>query len=284
MKQVFIDVGELGWSLYLSAHMRWLKHTSQTIPSVMILPGREVFYSGLVDEVFYVPGDFSKTFDLEQQDRFGFLGVDQQLRDYVNSKLPKGYEVSERQPLGCPSWKTVFLGQMMWEPYQLTVRHAYCFQTEIYIFPRQRKAEYFNKRNLPRAFYVALITRLCDEFHNYTIRSIGTKNGTYEITEAEIGKENYSNFFDITNIQDLINFSQFAIGAVGSQSFPLKLSLLQGVPSFIIGHEKHRHTVVENWMKTRTGFYEIDKDGYNNFHSEDCINKIVEFLKEGKDG
>ncbi len=281
MKQVFLDVGELGWSLYLSAHMRWLKHTNQTIPSVMVLPGREVFCSGLVDKIFYVPDDFATVFDLEQQDRFSFLGVDQQLRDYFNPRLPKGYEVSKRQPLDCPSWKTVFLGQMVFRPYAKYPNISGHFPPEIHVFPRRREAKHFNKRNLSLFFYVALINRLCDEFLDCTIKSFGTKDGACDIG---VNKVNYLNLLGKTTIESLIFRSQFAIGAVGSQSFPLKLSLLQGVPAFIIGHERQRHTVNENWMKTRAGFYEIDKDGYNNFHSEDCIDKIVEFLKEGRDG
>ncbi|HDY86904.1 MAG TPA: hypothetical protein ENH82_02175 [bacterium] len=197
------------------------------------------------------------------------------------SKLPKGYQISERQAFTDDSWKTAFIGQTIFKPYEPN-QYWYDGKNEILVFPRHRKVEYFNNRNLPRTFYVGLIDRLCGEFQDCLIRTIGTKKGAYDITEVEIERHNYSNFVGWTSIEDLIWRTQFAIGAVGSQSFPLKLSLLQGVPSFVIGHEKFRHVRSENWMKTRVGFYEIGRDGYNDFYSEDCIDKIVKFLKEGK--
>ena len=283
MKETFLDVGELGWSLYLSAHLRWLKSLNKPLPSVMLLPGREVFYRGLVEKVFFVPDDFYTTFDLGKQDRFGFLGTSPgMLRIYADSKLPKGYQISRRQAFTDDSWRTVFLGQKIFEPYEPGATLPGERKNKILIFPRCRKAEHFNHRNIPQFFYVALIRRLCEEFKDCTIRSMGTKNGAYEIAEAETGKENYSNFIDKSTIEELINFTPFAIGAVGAQSFPLKLMLLQGVPSFMIGHERDRHVHFENWQRTRAGFFEIGKDDYNRFYSEDCIDKIVEFLKEEK--
>lgn len=282
MNETFLDVGELGWSLYLSAHLRWLKHIGKSKPSIMLLPGREVFYRGLVDKIFPVPEDFYTTFDLEKKDRFGFLGVSPAyLRIYINSKLPKGYQLSKRQAFTDDNWTTVFAGQRIFEPYE-PKRHFGGIKNKIFVFPRFRETKYFNRRNLPRAFYVDLISRLCEKFQDYSIIQMGTIGGAYDIGRHEIKRPNYTCRFSGSTIEDLIWWMQFAIGAVGSQSFPLKLSLLQGVPSFIIGHEKFRHVRSENWMKTRVGFYEIDRNGYNDFYSEDCIDNIVEFLKEGR--
>ncbi|PIE53416.1 hypothetical protein CSA37_01500, partial [Candidatus Fermentibacteria bacterium] len=38
-----------------------------------------------------------------------------------------------------------------------------------------------------------------------------------------------------------------ARAAVGNQSGTVKMTLLCGTPTFIFGHEVHRHTVTENW-------------------------------------
>ena len=124
-----------------------------------------------------------------------------------------------------------------------------------------------------------LLYRLCDEFENddtYIIRTMGTKSGAYDI---DIDKKNYVNFLDRTSLSDLIEGAKTTICAIGGQSAPLKLMLLQGVPSFMIGHEKKRHVEVENWAKTKVGFYEIGKNEYNDFNDFDCIDKIVEFIK-----
>jgi len=280
MREVFLDVGELGWSLYLSAHIRWLKRHTQSFLSVMVLPGREVLYHGLADKIFLVPDCFFTDFNMNQQNRFTFKNLrSQRLRGYFDSKLPKGYFVSRTQPLDEPSWKKVFVGRMLFRPYATIGKYDECGHKEIHVFPRCRKSKYFNLRNLPIEFYKELLHRLCEEFENddtYIIRTMGIKSGAYDI---DIDKKNYVNFLDRTSFADLIEGAKTTICAIGSQSAPLKLMLLQGVPSFMIGHEKKRHTKIENWMNTKAGFYEIGKNGYNDFYSPDCIDKIVEFIK-----
>jgi len=278
MKEVMLDVGELGWSLYLSAHIRWLKHHGRSFLSVMVLPGREVLYHGLADKIFLVPDCFFTDFNMNQQNRFTFQRLkSQKLRGYFNSKLPKEYFVSRTQPLDEPSWKKVFVGRMLFRPYVSEMVWQGIKRDEIHVFPRCRMAKYFRSRNLSREFYIALINRLCDEFEDCLIQTMGTKSGAYDIV---IDKVNYRNLLDQTSIENLISGAPLVRCAIGSQSAPLKLMLLQGVPSFMIGHEKKRHIEIENWMKTKAGFYEINRNGYNDFNSPDCIDKIVEFLKK----
>ena len=64
-----------------------------------------------------------------------------------------------------------------------------------------------------------------------------------------------------------------------SQSAPMKLALLQGVPSFMIGHEQERHVKQENWAATKAGFYSISKADYNTADVTDCIDEIVNFIR-----
>lgn len=82
------------------------------------------------------------------------------------------------------------------------------------------------------------------------------------------------------DVQDLIDRCQVAKVAIGSQSAPPKISLLQGVPTFIIGNERIRHVNSENWMRTKIGFYDVHKDSYYKFDFEDCEDKIISFIKE----
>ena len=81
-------------------------------------------------------------------------------------------------------------------------------------------------------------------------------------------------------LQDLIDHCQSAVVTIGGQSAPPKIALLQSVPTFIIGHQRKMHTVEMNWMKTKVGFYEIDKRGYSKLVISDCIDEILTFVRE----
>jgi len=135
-------------------------------------------------------------------------------------------------------------------------------------------------RNLPLGFYVNLIERLCSEFPKYRVRTIGTTQAAYDIN---INKVNYVNWVGKSeSLQDMIDRCQTAVAAVGSQSGPPKIALFQGVPTFMIGHQRHRHMVNENWSKTRVEFVEIKNDNYADFDKTKCIDQIVSFIKEGE--
>jgi len=278
MKEVLLDVGELGWSFYLSAHIRWLRSQKKPIPSVMVLPGREALYRGLANSILTVPDCAFKDFKMEQQNRFTFMNVGgQRLREYFEKHLPWDHYISRTQPFDCHLWHKVYVGQMLFRPYVPKMVWQGIRKNEIHVFPRCRKSKYFSPRNLSISFYIDLLSRLCDEFKDCIIYTMGTKSGAYDIN---IDKENYMNFLDQTSIESLLSGAPLVRCAIGSQSAPLKLMLLQKVPSFMIGHEKKRHTETENWLKTKVGFYEIGKNEYNNFYSPDCIDKIVEFIKK----
>ena len=289
MKEIFLDIGELGWSLYLSAHLRWLKTQGKLADAVMCLPGRECFYEGLVDKIFQL--EWKRRAERLAQDCFGFYGLpDHKLRAYFNARVPAGYQLSEEQPLTGFSWKDIFKDEMIFEPYpyknkSLAKLSETIAMKEILVFPRYRDAFPFSVKNLSRTFYVSLISKLCDEFPDYIIRTMGTKGGawniTYDYSDPGVAKPNYINHIGKTpTIQALIDRCQCAVGAVGSQSAPPKIMLLQGVPTYMIGDSRKRHQEEENWMETRCGFWEIGIQDYNKFYSWECIEEIVEFFKE----
>ena len=290
MKEIFLDIGELGWSLYLSGHLRWLKKHAEPAPAVMTLSARDCLYEGLVDKIFHAHWKHSENRLLAEQECFGFYGLpDYKLRDYFNAQVPDGYHVSETQPLGAYFWRELYKDEMIFEPYpykdeSLANLSKTIAMKEILVFPRCRDG-IFRLRNLSKAFYASLISKLCDEFPDYMVRTMGTKQGAHSISykpdELGIANPNYINHIDKTpTIQSLIDRFQVAVGAVGSQSFPPKLALLQEVPTFMIGHSMERHCREENWSNTLCGFWEIGLEDYNDFYSEKCIDEIVTFFKE----
>ena len=247
MKEAFVDIGELGWSLILSAHTRWLKRRNQAVPLVMTFPDRMSLYEGLADDVQVVPSNFNQKFGHGIASGFGLQCITgDQMRAYFNEALAPQYFVSAKMSFRCV--KPIFIGQVIFEPYPYKVNHS--DRSEILIFPRYRNSV---ERNIPKLFYINLVNLICDEFPNCFVRVIGTANGAYDIDEVR--KNNYINCVGRSgSIQDLIDSCQSAIVAVGSQSAPPKISLLQGVPTFIMGHERERHINTDNWMSTKVAF------------------------------
>ncbi len=290
MREIFLDCGELGWSLYLSGHLRYLKAKGKLANAVMTLPGRDCLHEGLVKNIYQAHWGYKESQLLKEQDCFGFLGLpDFKLRAYFNARVPDGYQLSETQPLTGGSWKEIFKGEMIFEPYpykdeSLNNLNKTIAMKEILVFPRYRDAMPFCLKNLPKAFYTSLISRLCEEFPEYIIRTMGTKEGahniSYEPGELGVNRPNYINHIGKTpTIQALIDRCQVAVGAVGSQSAPPKITLLQSVPTFMIGHTRKRHQEEENWGKAKCGFWEIGFLDYRDFYDGKCIDEIVEFFK-----
>ena len=60
MKLAFIDIGELGWSMYVNAHIRWLKQQGEVSVAVITYPDRRCLYEGLADVVIDAPAEFYK--------------------------------------------------------------------------------------------------------------------------------------------------------------------------------------------------------------------------------
>ena len=272
---MYVDIGELGWSLYLSAHLRWLKKNTNHSLAIMTSADRKCLYRESTNSIINIPDDFYRFFKAEQ-DCFGLHRVPNvELKNYFKGKIPLDYIIPEYFNFNCDC--RVLLNKVIYKPYKYTEKLK--GKRKILIFPRYRNHPAFRCRNLPKSFYIELIKILCNKFPDYGIKTIGLNSGSYNI--EEIRKNNYVNGIKKkADLQDMINECQLAVGAIGSQSAPLKLTLLQRISTFMIGHEKNRHTKEENWMRTRAGFYEIAKNSYANFSFKECIGNIVSFIKE----
>lgn len=275
MRTAFVDIGELGWSLYLSAHARWLKRQGRPMSLVITLPDRMCLYEGLADAVRAVPADFNREFGQTIASCFGLEGVPaDRLRGYFNRMLAPDYSVSDEMTFRCrPYWPYAYKGKFLYASYPYKTELS--GPKEILVFPRWRNAV---NRNIPKNFYIMLLSLLCDKFQDCIIRTIGVSNGAYDIYEVK--KENYANLVgENSGLQDFIDRCQVAVAAVGSQSAPPKISLLQGVPTFMIGHERDRHVSQDNWAGTKVGFYEIPRASYDKFNFADCTARIMEFVR-----
>lgn len=273
MKRALIDIGELGWSMYVQAHIRWLKKTSDDSVAIITYPDRRCLYDGLVDIVQIVPPGFYTTFNTQAQNCLGIQKVlPDILRSYFMSHLPNGYVIPDDFIIGC---KCRFGDRLDFAPYKYEKKLT--GKREVLIFPRRRLGGWYSYRNLKESFYAELIKRLCDEYPNFNVRTIGTAMGAYDIS---VDKPNYINHVGKgERLQDMIDRCQLAVAAVGSQSGPPKIALLQGVPTYMIGHQRERHMKNENWMGTAAGFYKVIDSDYGKFDADECIEAIVSFIK-----
>ena len=283
-KPIVVDVGELGWSLYLVAHLRFLKSYYNFTMAVMTYPDRQCLYEGIADDILNIPDEFYEKFDTSKQECFGIAASTdnesaKRLKSFFLQKIPNGYYIPPGFEFNCKAFGYVYKHK----PFQYTQGYGDNAIKEILVFPRSR--EYRNPiiptRNLPEEFYVELIKKLSWGFTEFNIRSMGLTSGSYNIEYSlnhGIELVNYINDIKLkSGLQDLINRCQIAVAAVGSQSAPPKITLLQDVPTFMIGHERERHTKTENWMRTKVGFYEVQD--YENFDFDECINQIIEFIR-----
>lgn len=273
VKTAYVDIGELGYSLYLSAHLRWLKENTNHSLAIITSSDRKCLYKNLADLILDVPDDFYERF-IGKQNCFGIGSpLLKGLREYFQKMLPSGYMIPEGFNFG--GNRGFLLNKIIYKPY--TYNKKLEGKKKILIFPRYRNYPPFSRRNLPELFYVKLIEALCNEFHDYEIETIGLTSGSYDI---EVDKDNYKNGVkESADLQDMINECQLAVVAIGGISSLPRFSLLQKVPTFIIGHQKRRLTEDDNWMKTKVGFYKVAEGSFAKFNFEECINKSVLFIK-----
>lgn len=275
-KIAYVDIGELCWGLYLSAHLRWLKENTDYSLAIITSHDRKCLYKNSVDLILDTPPDFYKRFG----GKGNCFGVGSPLRkglkEYFQRMLPPGYTIHENFNFNCD--RRFLLNKVVYKPYKYIKKLE--GKKKILIFPRYRTYPAFSYANLPKSFYIELIKTLCDEFPNYEIKTRGLNYGAYSIWNDEIGKNNYLNGVrENADLQDIIDECQLAVVAVGGISSLPRFSLLQKVPTFIIGHQKKRLTEDDNWLKTKVGFYKIGKYSFSKFNFEECIDEIVLFVK-----
>lgn len=274
-KPIVVSVGELGWDLYLVGHLRFMLQYYNIKFAVICYPDRKCLYKNVADEIYDIPDTFYKKFDTFEQECFGIKASSdstsrEKLMAFFIDVIPHDCYIPPGFAFTCKSFGMVYAHEPF--PYSKKLEG----KKEILVFPRARGGR-FTPRNLPVKFYVDLIYELCKQFPQYTVRTIGIESGAYKIDEI-IAKNYACDVKKEANLQDMIDRFQIALVAIGSQSAPCKISLLQGVPTYMIGHEKERHTKLENWKGTKCGFYETHN--YQEFDLNLCIDEIVRFCKE----
>ena len=231
--KVFADVGELGWAMYLSAHINWLMASGN---KVLVYTDRPGMYEC---DTKPVPEEFKEKFKDYPADCFGRYGVrDADLREYL-PRLEKFPGLCCDRTIDWTKEKTIY------RPYKPGGDY-------IIVFPRVRHNPHHAMRNLPCKFYEDLID---DLLLKYQVLLAGTLEEAYNI---ERDNPRFRSLIGRTNISHLIGLSTNATVAIWGTSAPPKIAMLQGTPTVVIGHEKERFEKEENWSKAPLLFCEIE--------------------------
>lgn len=285
--RLFYDISELGWSMYLAAHIRYL--FEKKIKAVVATPkSKEVLYRGIAYEILPMPEQFNEVYQ-------NFASDGNHLYNPVtNEKIKDHWQISQPFRDAYPDYKvitsyTTFEKRRIFKPYihsedaEEFCRKTFGDKPVIIVLPRHRKSK-FKIRNIDKEYYTEIIDRLCSGLGDCNIVTIGSKGGACDITL------DYQNYYNLVKHDDdktldilvaLCN-SKRAIAAIGTQSGPIKISLLCYTPAFIYGHEETRHLVTENWSNTEAEFWKLgeSEDKYVVSDFEEMYKQTFNFINK----
>ncbi len=260
---LYYDIGELGWSMYLAAHLKHLHR--QGVPVSVIAPdAREVLYRDCTREILPIPEEWILRFGRYPSDGTHLYNPrtrrrirDQQLLSEPFRRAYPDYEIVTRY--------SKFEGERIFEPYRHSrLAEELCTEqlgdsSVIMIFPRRRSGK-FKGRNIPRRQWERIAEALCEAFEDCTVVAFGSAGGAWRNLQA--GSPRFRDLvgWDDRRTLDMmvaLGNTRQAVAAIGNQSGTVKITLLCGTPTYIFGHEKERHTTEENWAGTAVGFWEV---------------------------
>lgn len=263
MTKLYYDVGEIGWSMYLAAHIRFL-YQRGTPAAVACNGAKKVFYRGTANEILSIPDEWLKKFGEFPSDGGHLYNPKTRRRIKDHNLLAEPFKIAYPEYDIVTSYGT-FPEQRTFLPYNHSgeaedfCRKTFHGKQVIMIFPRCRGSK-FKGRNIPGTQWERIAASLCDQFPENIVATFGSRKGSY--TNLQVNK---SNFMNLAGKNDSVSLDwmvalcnlKLARAAVGNQSGTVKMTLLCGTPTFIFGHEEKRHTVDENWADTRVAFHKV---------------------------
>lgn len=278
---LFYDISELGWSRYISAHINYLTKNKKKV-SICCSKDREVLYRDITNEILPIPQSFYDKFD-------GMLSASHHLHDPIkNIDIIDTEIISKSFKEEYPDYNVIsdyskFYGERIFEPYKHSKEsEIFCqkFSNCILIFPRFRTSR-FSRRNISKEIWVEIIEKLCIEFKDLDIISIGGKDGTLDI---DLPLDNYHNLVNVDNNLDILvalcNMKK-VVTSFGTQSGIMHIATMCKSPSFIIGHDPYDMGIyTENFTKADIMFWQTieTEKGYKIDNIEQLILKLISFI------
>jgi len=274
--------GEFGW--FISRWQGYLRNLKmQHYPDhKFILMTNAQFYpivSDFVDYIIDLPDEF-KALDLETDcyeapEKDATAGgltppnVYSDLLDYLRQYYNRKKAIETLPPRGCNNFVLEAGVHQAFCEYDFSRIHAE--KPIITVFPRGRARA--SNRNIPEFVWKEFVDIISEHF---TVVLGGTPSGAFL---ADYEKENVINLIKYNNLNKLdliMHYIGNSILTVSSQSGPTHLSLACRVPSYIIVHEKKRHTETENFYGAPTTFRKLTD--YRAIDAETMISDINKFM------
>lgn len=278
---LFYDISELGWSRYISAHVNYLTKNKKIV-YISCSKDREVLYRNFVEKILPLPEKF-------QQEFGNMMSASHHLHDPINN-----IDIFDENIISKPFKDTYneytiiskyskFYGERIFEPYKHAIESEnFCqkFNKCILIFPRFRNSR-FSRRNISKDIWVEIIKKLCNEYKDLDIISIGGKEGTLDIN---LPFSNYHNLINKDNNLDILvslcNTGK-VITSFGTQSGIMHIATMCKSPSFIIGHDPYDMGIyTENFTNSDIMFWQTleTENGYRIDNINSLLDKLINFI------
>ena len=294
-------LGEFGWELsHWTPHVRWLREQYKGRKLIVAsYEGRHPLYYGIADEFWNLPNWFTrdKHYDCDCFESLCGSEIYAKLIEHFKDRLENKYDsenvVWTKTPRGFNKTlrqnNYVFFDKLkasenaVMQSNELIKMHGN--KPVVILFAREMHRKTFldvkynqirhcedmrnplPSNNWPRSYWEDLFEMLYKQFNNQVTFVIGgTKDGNCLLNVA-INK--HPEIIDLTNINVMqsldvtIAMLNSALCSISSQSGPTHLSLQCGCPSFIYGHERQRHSIDDNPLKTDVVFLETQLGMYN---------------------
>jgi len=274
--------GELGWfQQKWQGYLRWLKqerfpdHKFILMTNIQYHPLIEDFVSftidlpkefyelGLETDCYESPLPNSPSGSLTPSDVYANLI--EYLRQFYNKE--KAIEIWP--PRGVNLW--IDTQPQIFKRYYFDKIESKNNRPFITIFPRARVRA--SNRNVPEFVWKETVDRLKEDF---TVVISGTPFGACLRDYKDENVINLINYEGDDKLEQTMKYLYSSICSVSSQSGPTHVSLFCGCPTYIIGHEKERHTEVENRIGTPTSFRTVFD--YRAIDSQTILQDIAGFL------
>jgi len=145
----------------------------------------------------------------------------------------------------------------------------------ITVFPRGRSRA--PQRNVPEFVWKETVDRLRQDF---TVVLCGTPSGASLVDYDADNVINTINYVGDDKMDKTIEYICNSVCTISSQSGPTHISLFCECPSYIIGHERERHTENENRFSTPTSFRTVPD--YRAIDADTILNDVTTFIEKLK--
>ncbi|GAF82632.1 unnamed protein product [marine sediment metagenome] len=289
MEQLYIDepcvvslcARELGWFLqYYQAHMRYLKHKVYPDHKFVIMTDSVLhpFINDFVSYTLPLPDDFYNL-GLDRDCYESVLlnspagsltppNVYSSLVNYIRRFYNKDKAVEVWTPRGC----NFIINKMQ----QIFCKYSAGEKIKaekpiIVVMPRARVRA--ANRNIPESVWKELVHMLKQTF---LVVLSGTPNGACLQNYESESVVNLISYEKEDKVDKTIQYLNSAVCSVSSQSGGTHISLLSNCSSYIIGHEKDRHTIELNRFNVPTSFRYVTD--YRCIDATTIVNDLRKFI------